>query len=75
MDQYLALDYRVMLMIFRFETVIVQQREPIHKTEALAVQMCTLREGLDRCQGALLGCAASLGLAGLFIPKHKKFID
>ena len=75
MVQYLTLDFWVMLLMFRYQGAIAQQREPIHKTEAFAVQMCKLVEELEGCQGALLGCAASLGLAGLFLPRHKKFID
>ena len=75
MMKYLELDFWVMLLMFRHQATIAQQGEPNLKTEALAVPMCKLVEELEGGQAALVGCAASLGLAGLFIPRHKKFID
>ena len=77
--RYLMLDCLVMLLMLRYQVAIAQQREPTLETEALAVKICKLTEEIECSQDgtseALLGCATSLALAGVFFPRYEKVID
>ena len=76
---YILIDFWSIELMFKHQLATAQQQQPPAELIELALNQCKMFEAIEYCDqgspGALLACQASLGIASLFLPKTKRYID